>query len=417
MMQYIVLVFSLVFTSIFILSEAAHAQKNNDENRLLLKNAYIYKPEGAFTEMPSHLLVQDGMILEIISEGNAIPKNIEVKDLAGRYVLPGLIDVHAHPRSLDAYQETLRSGVTTIRTMGVGGYGDVTLRELVRSGRLAGPEVFAAGVYVQPKINRDAVLWEPRLARFAENKIWDQDSLRKFVNINIDRGVDWIKTRGTERAGLAETDPRLQVYSKANIGTIVKTAEERSVKVAVHAHGDAGIRAALEAGVQTIEHGTFASEETISLMSRLNVYLVPTISVTDKNPPAHPKLLIRSSHMLPEVRLIAARAHAAGVTILPGTDSSYSASESGSENFIYNKRIGHELSEFVKIGLAPKEAIRSATEAAADMLGIADRVGRLEKGYEADLIVLNKNPLEKIYRVLDPIMVISNGHVVVNRIQ
>lgn len=133
--------------------------------------------------------------------------------------------------------------------------------ELVHSNRLPGPDVVPAGVYVSPNLE-ETVLADVRLGPLIKG-VKSDDELRLLVNVNIDRGAKVIKTRGTERAGRPDTDPREQVYTEQQIQVIVEEAGKRNVPVMVHAHGDEGAKAAVLAGARSIEHGTFLSDETI----------------------------------------------------------------------------------------------------------------------------------------------------------
>ena len=392
----------------------ALAQSRDGAAPIYLHNAHLYDATMSEPSPPRTIVIRDGRIAEISEETSAPPEDATVVDLEGRFVLPGLFDMHAHPADLDAIERALRSGVTTLRSMSVDGFTDVAMRDLVRSGKIAGPGILAAGVFVQPRLPRNgAILKDPRLAQFIDREVWSPDDLATLVNIDIDRGVDWIKTRATERGGLKETDPRQQVYTESELRVIVETAAARDVPVAVHAHGDEGMRAAVLAGARSIEHGTYASPETIAEMVERGTYLVPTIAVVRDLSEVggdydSPVLQIRGRHMLPTVRQMAANAKAAGVTILPGTDTSYQPHGT--------LRLGHELEEFVGIGLTPHEAIRAATLDAAEMMGLADRTGRLATGFEADIIVVDGNPLQDIRQVQDVLLVISNGHLAVNRL-
>jgi len=360
------------------------------------------------------VVARDGDIQRIAPDESVrpVPEAARVVELEGRYILPGLIDVHTHLNSLDAARRALESGVTTARAVGVGGYRDVALRDLVRNGPLAGPEMIAAGVFVDTDLG-DAVLADTRLGAYHDEAVDRPEELRRVVEINADRGVDWIKTRATERAGLPDQDPRQQVYTQDQLRAIVDEGGRHDLPVAVHAHGDAGIRAAVAAGARSIEHGTYAREETLRRMVDAGTYLVPTMAVVgDLTRPGgdydDPHLQIRGKHMLPRLRRTVRRAHDRDVPIAAGVDTGY-----GPESVL---RIGHELEALVGAGLAPPEALRAATTTAAEMLGIEERTGRVEEGFEADLVVVDRSPLADITNVQDAVVVVSNGQLAVNRL-
>lgn len=360
------------------------------------------------------VVVRDGRIQRVAptAEVDPPPSGARVVELEGRYVLPGLVDAHTHLAGLASARRALESGVTTARAVGVGGYRDVAIRRMVREGTLPGPDLLAAGVFVTPELG-DAVLTDPGLSAFHDREVRSAEDLRRVVSVNADRGVDWVKTRATRRAGLPEQDPRQQVYTEEQLRTIVDEGSRHGVPVAVHAHGDAGMRAAVRAGARSIEHGTYASEETLRLMAKRGTYLVPTVAVVeDLTRPggdySGPLLETRGRHMLPRIRETAERAWDLGVPIVAGVDTGY-----GPESVL---RIGHELEELVGVGISPLEALRSATTRAAEMLGIEGRTGRVEAGYEADLVVVDRNPLEDIRYVQDVLVVVSDGRLAVDRL-
>ena len=136
--------------------------------------------------------------------------------------MPGMIDVHTHIDSLDRAKRALDSGVTTVRTAGVSGYQDVGIRELVYTGQIPGPEVVAAGTFLTTDLG-PALLSDPRFAELHDG-VNSDDDFRLVVQVNADRGVDFIKTRGTQRAGLPYTDPRQQVYTERQLRVIVEEA-------------------------------------------------------------------------------------------------------------------------------------------------------------------------------------------------
>lgn len=369
---------------------------------------------GSDAPIANATVVVEGDRILTVEAGGTPPAGARVVELGGRYLVPGLIDAHVHISSLDAARRALRSGVTTARSMGTGHFADVGLRELGRAGALDGPEVFAAGYHVRPRPAEELFFDAPRLSDLLGTDVRGENTLRRVVAEMVERDVDFVKVNATERAGLPETDPRKPFFTEAELTAIVDEAATGGIPVAAHAHGDGGGRAAVAAGVRSIEHGTYLSEGTLRLMSERGTFLVPTIAVvSDLTQPGgdydDPVLEVRGRHMLPQVRRTAASAHELGVPIVAATDTGY-----GSESVL---RLSHELMELVGVGLSELEAIRSASTVAAELLGIEDRTGRVAAGFEADLLVLDRNPLDDIGAYQDPLFVMSDGRVALDRLE
>lgn len=354
------------------------------------------------------VFVKDGRIERIATGDAAIPSGYEVIDCEDNYLMPGMFDVHTHINSLVQARRALESGVTTVRTAGVPAYQDVSLRELVKAGKIPGPDVVAAGVFVTTDLG-DSVLADPRLKDLAGGVNTDED-FELLVSVNADRGVDVIKTRGTERAGLPETDPRRQVYTERQLRVIVEEAARHDIPVMVHAHGDEGARAAVLAGARSIEHGTYLSEETIRLMKERGTWLVPTYDTIVENLEErfHYVLRLRAKHLLPNLERAIREAHRQGVKIATGADNYYDT--------VSINRISIEVEHFVRLGMTNFEALQSATVVSAELLQMDDRTGRIEEGFEADMILVPANPLEDVAALQDVLLVMSNGQMAVKRI-
>lgn len=357
------------------------------------------------------VFVKAGKIERIGKQGDAISKEYEIMDGMGYYLMPGMIDAHTHMDNLASAKRALETGVTTVRTAGVAAFQDVALMELAKSGRIIGPDVVPAGVYVSPNLE-ETVLADIRLAPLI-NGVKTDEELKLLVNVNIDRGAKVIKTRGTERAGRPETDPREQVYTEQQIRVIVQEAGKRGVPVMIHAHGDEGARAAVLAGAKSIEHGTFLTDETLTLMKEKGTYLVPTyITLEDLTQPGGdytgPVLELRGKFMMPQAEKVFRKAHELGIKIVTGADNNYTAATTS--------RISLECQHYVRMGMTNFEAIQSATILAAELLGIDKTTGRIDKGYDADLVLLPGNPLEEIRYLQDALFVMSNGQIALKRI-
>ncbi len=373
-----------------------HANLINGKENKVYANAIVFVRAGK---------------IERIGKAGDDTSGYELIDCEGYYLLPGLIDAHSHLDNLASAKRALETGVTTVRTAGVAAFQDVALMELSKSGRIAGPDVVPAGVYVSPNLE-ETILADVRLGALI-NGVRTEEELRLLVNVNIDRGAKVIKTRGTERAGRPETDPREQVYTEQQIRVIVQEAAKRNVPVMIHAHGDEGARAAVLAGAKSIEHGTFLSDETLQLMKERGTFLVPTfITLEDLTQPGGdyigPVLELRGKFMMPQAEKVFKKAHTLGVKIATGADNGYTANTTS--------RISLECAHFVRMGMSPYEAVQAATVRSAELLGLSSSTGQIEKGFDADFILVPGNPLEEIRFLQDVLLVVSNGHIVLKRI-
>lgn len=363
---------------------------------------------------PRATLVVRGARIESIG-GTPAPAGARVIDVAGRYLVPGLIDSHTHITSMRALGAALESGVTTVRSSGVSSYVDVGMRELVRRGAVIGPDVLASGYHVRPRLAEEAFFSSPQLAAFMRPPgVSAPDAIRQVVRENLARGVDWIKVLATERAGLPDTDPRKQVYTEEQLRAAVEEAGAKGIPVQAHAHGDEGAMAAVRAGVRSIEHGTYLSDATLRLMKEKGTYFDPTYTTVvdlvesggDYDTPA---LRIRGQHMLPRLRDTVQRAHRLGVRIVTGADTGY-----GPPSLT---RIAHEVANFVEIGMTPLQALQAATIVPAEMLRIERRTGAIAPGLEADLIAVEGNPLENPRAAQDVLLVMADGRIAINRLE
>lgn len=379
---------------------------------LVLLNANVVDVTDGSVRPGVRVLVRDGRIAAVERGGGAPPAGATVIDLGGRYVAPGLIDAHVHVGSERDAQRALRSGVTTMRSAGASHYADVGMRELQRAGHLDVPEYLAAGYHVRPDPAEGVFQDHPELGRYLRDGIRGREALTAMVRAMTARKVDFVKVNATERAGTPDTDPRKQLYSEEELRTIVEEAGRAGIGVMAHAHGDGGGQAAVRAGVRSIEHGTYLGPETLALMKERGTYLVPTIAIVrDLTIPGgdydNALLNIRGRAMLPRVQEMARTAHRLGVKIVAATDTGY-----GPES---TTTLAHELLELVEIGMTPLEALRAATVTAAELLGVSGHTGRVAPGLEADLIVLERNPLDDVGVVQDVLLVVSDGRVVARK--
>jgi imidazolonepropionase-like amidohydrolase len=343
----------------------------------------------------------------------AAPGGVATLDARGRYVVPGLIDGHVHIANLRALRTALESGVTTARSSGVSSYVDVGMRELVKRGAVIGPDLLASGYHVRPVIADEAFFDSPDLSDLLTRRVTTIDAMRRVVRANLARGVDWIKVLATERAGTPDTDPRKQVYTEEELRAIVQEAATKNVPVQAHAHGAEGALAAVRAGVRSIEHGTYLTDEALRLMAKQGTFFDPTMEamkdVADVGGDYDNRdLQLRGQHMLPRLKDAIARANKLGVKIVAGSDTGYGPNSVG--------RLSKEIADLVDAGLAPLAALQAATITSAQMLRLEKQIGQVAAGFEADLIVVERNPLEHVATLQDPLLVISNGRVGLERL-
>jgi len=362
------------------------------------------------------VIVSSGHIERIAQGDLPAPAGATVLDLEGKWLLPGYIDAHVHIDNLTAARAAVRSGVTTVRSMGVSHFADIGIRDLHRAGAADLPDVIASGYHVRPQPAPEIFLDAPKLFDLIGKTLTTAAEARRIAQVNLDHGVQVMKILATERAGTPDTDPRKRTFSDEVMASIVDLAKSKGIPTAAHAHGAEGAAAAVRAGVWSIEHGTYLTDETLAEMKRRGTYLDPTIAtVIDLIDAAgdydDPNLVIRGRYMLPRVREMTAHAWKMGVKIVTGTDTTYGPKS--------NRRIPHEIAELAGIGMPPMDAIKAATSVAAECLGISARTGAIKPGLEADLVVIERNPLEpgNIDGLGDVLLVINDGKIALNRLK
>ena len=380
------------------------------QDPIALINASVVNVRTGAVQRRATVVLRGGRI-DSVSTG-AAPAGAQVIDLNGRYLVPGLIDAHVHIASLPQLRAALESGVTTVRSAGVSNFVDVGMRTLVKQGFVAGPDLLATGYHVRPGVAPEMFLDFPELGDLMGG-INTSDALRRAVRANLSKGVDWIKTLATERAGTPDTDPRKQVYTEAELRVIVAEAATKNVPVMAHAHGAEGALAAVKAGVRSIEHGTYLTDETLQLMAKQGTFFDPTADIVNDLAEAggdydNAGLKRRGEMMQPVLIGAIQRALKMGVKIVTGSDTAYGPTSIA--------RVSREAGMLVSAGLTPLQALQAATVTSAELLRIEKQVGVVENGFEADLLVVDGNPLDNIRTLLDPVWVISNGRIGLDRL-
>lgn len=314
-------------------------------------------------------------------------------------MLPGLIDAHAHIASPAAARRALESGVTTARVLGDTFLQALGTRDLIRAGHVIGPQLLVSSSIIRPKPGVAFYQAYPEFGRSVSVDLRGPETIAAVVKAQIARGVDVIKVGASERAGLAATDPRRSELTEDEMRAAVGAARQAGRHVAPHAHG------------------TYVDDATLAEMKASGTFFVPTLAVM--SPLGDPRgntaddvaLQIRTYHMMAPLRAAVRKARALGIPIAAATDGSYADGDDTGRI-----RVAHDMELLVQAGgFAPLEAITAATATGAMVLDIAQRTGTIRPGLEADLIVLDRDPLTDTTALFETLLVISNGTVVVNR--
>jgi len=367
------------------------------------------------------ILVQGGRITAV-GAGVAVPGGATVIDLSGFTVLPGFIDAHVHlagrtigdgdwqhsrltemPSQLALLgaahaQQTLEAGFTTVRVVGSAAYGDVALRNAINAGWVPGPRIVAAGVSFGIRgghcdetngLQPGALGYEAGVAEGVANGV---EEVRNAVRYAVKYGADVIKICATGGVLSLTDSVGVQQYTEEEMRAIVETATQLDRRVAAHAHGTAGIKAAVRAGVTSIEHGSMLDAEAVRMMKEKGTWLVPTLlaGFTVES-------LATAGRLPPPIAAkalaIAPRQHASfklaldgGVRIALGTDAGV-------------MRHGTNAREFglmVKYGMTPMQAIVAGTSGGATLLGLETEIGTIAVGKRADVVAVRGDPIQNI---------------------
>jgi imidazolonepropionase-like amidohydrolase len=203
------------------------------------------------------------------------------------------------------------------------------------------------------------------------------------------------------------------MFTEAELRVIVDAAGARNVPVQAHAHGAEGAHDAVRAGVRSVEHGTYLTDDTLRLMAKQGTFFDPTMEALKDVAEAggdydNRDLQLRGRHMLPRLKDAVARAHKMGVKIVAGSDTGYGPASIG--------RVSIEVANLVESGLPPLAALQAATLNNAQMLRRDKQIGQVAPGFEADLIAVERNPLDDVFTLQDPLLIMSNGRVVHDRL-
>ncbi len=409
-----------------ILLFATMALRAQQAQRTLLRAGHVIDVHTG-NEAADQTIIITGDKITAIAATASTPAHAGDKevDLRGLTVLPGMIDAHTHltmNTEFDPYAEltttsmkealngvinaktTLMAGFTTVRNVGASGYSDVMLRDEINAGHFPGPHMLVSG----PPLGITGGHCDDNLLPFEYHITADgvADGIAEVqhkVRQNIKYGVDLIKICATGGVLSKGDDPQASQYTLEEMKAIVADAHRLGRKVAAHAHGAQGILWASEAGVDSIEHGSYIDDAGIAEMKKNGTYLVPTLYLED--------WMIQYGHLPPfyqqkmkDVIVVAKKniKHAvdSGVKVALGTDAA-----------VYPHGLNaHEFDVYVnQIGMTPLAALQSGTINAADLLGWADKTGALDPGKWADIIAVNGDPLKDITTLQSVPFVMKSG--------
>jgi len=381
--------------------------------------------------LANQTIVIEGDKIASVGPSMPLPAGAQVIDLSNATVLPGLIDAHTHLTMPTSFgysrlaisvprealygarnaRVTLDAGFTTVRNVGASGFTDVALRDAINAGDVPGPRMLVSG----PALSITGGHCDNNLLPFEyhatnEGVADGVEAVQHKTREIIKYGADLIKICATGGVLSHGDNPQTSQFTLEEMKAIVADAHRLGRKVAAHAHGAEGIRWASEAGVDSIEHGSYIDDAAIAVMKKNGTYLVPTLYLGDwflenaekMGTPA--ELIAKGREVMPAARKNVARAFAAGVKVGFGTDAA-----------VYPHGLNaHEFAVMVKLGLTPLQAIQAATLNDADLLGWSDKVGTIEAGKWADIVAVDGDPLADVTTLERVKFVMKGGEVVKN---
>lgn len=380
-------------------------------------------------------IITDGnKIVDVVKGYATVGKTDKVIDLKSKTVMPGLMDMHVHMESetkkgatadrftmnppdiafesIKYANATLMAGFTTVRDLGGSGV-NISLRNAVNKGLVVGPRIYTAGKaiattggHADPTNGyRKDLMGDPGPV---DGVIDGPDEARKAVRQRYKDGSNLIKITATAGVLSQAKDASGAQFTEEEIKAIVETAKDYGFKVAAHAHGAEGMKRAIRAGVNSIEHGTYMDDEAIELFKKYGTWFVPTIiagkSTADsaKIPGYYSELVTpKALEVGPKIQATFAKAYKAGVKIAFGTDAGVYAHGKNWKEFVY----------MTEAGMPILEAIKAATVNASELLGTTDQLGSIEKGKLADIIAVDGDPVKDVQSMGRVVFVMKNGMV------
>lgn len=408
------------------LPSRAQTQATSSAKRTLVRAGHVLDVKTGKVSDAQTIVVVGDKIQSIQATNSVAAQSGDTElNLQNMTLMPGLIDVHTHitfDAEFDPYHEltmtdakeaitgvvnartTLMAGITSVRNVGASHYTDVDLRDAINAGQVPGPHMQVSG----PALGITGGHCDNDLLPFQYHLVDEGvadgiSAVQQKVRQNIKYGADVIKICATGGVLSKGDDPQASQYTLEEMQAIVADAHRLGRKVAAHAHGAQGILWATQAGVDSIEHGSYINDAAIAEMKKRGTYLVPTLYLEDwqlasgKLPAFyHQKMLDVTAVAKANIK----HAMQAGVKIAMGTDSA-----------VYPHGLNaHELDVYVnQMGMSPLAALQSGTINAADLLGWSEKTGSLEPGKWADIIAVNGNPMEDVRLLQDVKFVMKSG--------
>jgi imidazolonepropionase-like amidohydrolase len=425
------LLFSIFVLTLAILCPAMWGQAGAAGAKTIVIRAGRLLDVKTGKTLTNQTIVIQGDKIASVGADAQIPAGAQVIDLSNATVLPGLIDAHTHltmnpnfgysmlansvarQALIGAHNArvTLEAGFTTVRNVGAFNYSDVALRDAINAGDVPGPRMLVSG----PPLSITGGHCDNNLLPFEDHAtnpgVADGvEAVQHKTREIIKYGADLIKICATGGVLSHGDNPQASQYTLEEMKAIVADAHRLGRKVAAHAHGAQGIVWASEAGVDSIEHGSYIDDAGIAEMKKDGAYLVPTLYLMDWffenaekiGTPA--ELIAKGREVMPAARKNVARAFAAGVKVGFGTDAA-----------VYPHGLNaHEFAVMVKLGLSPLAAIQAATVNDADLLGWSDKIGTIEAGKFADIVAVDGDPLADVTTLERVKFVMKGGEVVIN---
>lgn len=403
---------------------------------IVLRNATLIDGTGAEPQLAVTIVIRDNSIEAIRPNGGAsYPADSVVYDCTGHTALPGLIDAHVHTaytgapdlsysiKDLPSFfairatvhaRKLLHAGITAVRDAGSIAYADIALRQAIDAGLVPGPRMRACGYGLKMTGGHGDRFYSPIVEVSEPGLANSPDEARKVARTNLKRGADHIKiisaSGGVMSAG---TEVGVAQFTVEEMCAAVDVAHKAGKRVMAHCHGTQAMKNAIEAGVDSIEHGTLMDDEVVEGMLQRGLYLVPTLLAVHRiiehgEAGGIPEYAVRKAKEVRDRHFASVRrALEAGVKIAMGTDAGTPFNFHG-ENL-------NELPLMVEAGMSPMRAIEASTRVGAELLELDDQVGTLAPGKLADVVIVDGDPIQDIDLFRDPqrvVCVIKDGEVI-----